>query len=194
MLPRNQQFPSDALFHFNVLAACAWGAAAAAPATGGGMEGAAEHRSWGETQEICDISQTDFCLRDRMEETGRGCGDMLVYYPLSVKGPWRGQQGALTARVGQCLGSPTFCSPLTSLPLPSCKCQAGQAICREKAVSSQIRAHCICPQHTTCQAAPGTLPGLSACTQGMGWSPPALSGVRQCFWGRTGPNALRGLP
>lgn len=147
-LPRNWQFPSDALFHFNFPAAGAWGAAATA--TGGGVEGAAKHRSWGETRETRDLSQTDFCLCDGMEEMGRCHGNMLFYYPPGMKNPQTGQKGALPARAGQCLGSPTFCILLMLLSLLSYKCQVGQVTCRGKAVSAQIRACCICSQHTTC--------------------------------------------
>lgn len=67
---------------------------------GGWAERAAKHRSCGETQETCDISQTDFCLHTGMEATGRGHGDVWVYCLLGVKGPWSGQQGALPVKAG----------------------------------------------------------------------------------------------
>lgn len=65
---------------------CGWGPAAA-PAAGGGLEGAAGHGSRGETRETRDLSQSDFCSRDGTEETGRGCGDVWVYCHLGVKSP-----------------------------------------------------------------------------------------------------------
>lgn len=52
-------------------------------AGGGEVKGAEKHRSWEETR--------DTCLCDGLEETGRDCSDMSVYYHLGVKGPQRGQ-------------------------------------------------------------------------------------------------------
>lgn len=96
------------------------------------------------------------------------------------------QQGHISVWVCPCCVAHWYhCPPC------SCKCQADQAICREKA--AQIRACCVCWQHTTCQAGLNTLPGLLACWQGMRWSPTALLGDRQCFWGEIGLNAFRGL-
>lgn len=97
-----------------------------------------------EEKETCDLSQTDSWLRDGMEETGRGCSDVWGCYHLGVRDPQRGQCGASPAGAGQCLSLPTFCNPLASLLLPSCKCQAGQTICRGKAISPEIRACCVC--------------------------------------------------
>lgn len=110
----SHQKQKDPLFRFNIPVACAWGAAAV-PAAGDGAERAAEHRSLGETRETRDLSQTDICSHDGMEETGRGYGDVSVYYHLGVKSPRRGQPSALPARAGQCLGFPTFCSLLALL-------------------------------------------------------------------------------